>query len=220
MTCCNPLKCASMQLVLLACVGAGAAALHLSSADRQRAMIGEFLKRTASEPAGEAAGAGARGAASPDGAPGGAGTPAEGGATGGAVDGAPAPAPFNLAALGESITIEQAWYIYDTLPFLDDANPVQVIFIDAREKKQFDESHIPDAYHITPKSFFDNTLPEDMPFWPEDAVIVVYCTGGDCESSHLVRSRLIHEKQFKRVYVMTAGLPGWIEARLPVESSN
>lgn len=228
MTCrCNPLKCASMQVVLLACVGAGAAALHLSGADRQRAMINEFLRRpAAAEPAREAA------------VPPGPGRPPEPGATaprptevggesgaadapveGGSPDGA-SPAPFDLASLGESITVEQAWYIYDTLPFLDDAEPVQVVFVDAREKEHFVKGRIPDSYHITPKSFFDNTLPADMEFWPKDAVIVVYCTGGDCESSHLVRSRLIHEKQFTRVYVMAAGLPGWIEAQLPVEGSN
>ncbi len=218
MPCCNPLKCASMQFVILAAVAAGAAGLHLRT-HNQRSMIEASLQR----PAAVEGGAGPAVDPPPHSSPlqnDGGNEPS--GAKDGA-DGAPAepaaPGPFNLASLGEMITVEQALHIYN-LPYSDEPTPPTVIFVDAREHEHYLKARVPGAYHLTPQSFVNNTLPQDMEFWPKDSIIVVYCSGGDCDASHLVRTRLMHERLFERVYIMEAGLPGWIDAQLPTESGE
>lgn len=216
-----------MQFILLAAIAAGAAGLHLRT-HSQRGMIEAYLQRPA------AAEGGASPAADPPVQPpphnnndAGSPPPVEPveneGSSGGNGDESPveqpSPGPFSLASLGEMITVEQALNIYN-LPFSDEPDPPTVIFIDAREREHFLKAHVPGAYHITPQSFVNSTLPDDMEFWPKDSIIVVYCSGGDCDSSHLVRTRLIHERLFERVFIMEAGLPGWIEAQLPTESGD
>jgi len=174
-----------MQFIVLAGLAAGAAGLHLRTADKQRGLIDESLKRPADPGAPENTGGGAE-------------------------------APFSLESLAEMISVDQALHIYN-LPYGDDPQPPSVIFIDARERDHYVKGHIPAAYHVIPQSFVNDTLPADMEFWPKDSVIVVYCSGGDCDASHLVRTRLIHERLFTRVFIMEAGLPGWIDAQLPTE---
>jgi len=224
--CCNPLKCASMQFTLLAAIAAGAAGLHLRT-HSQRGMIEAYLQRPTAAEGGASPAVDPLPHSSVPKSDVGDEPPGENGGAGNANDGGvgeppaeqTAPGPFSLASLGEMITVEQALNIYN-LPFSDEPDPPTVIFIDAREREHFLKAHVPGAYHITPQSFVNSTLPDDMEFWPKDSIIVVYCSGGDCDSSHLVRTRLIHERLFERVFIMEAGLPGWIEAQLPTDAGD
>jgi len=191
MGCCNPARCAMMQAVVLVGMAAGAAALNFGGATEQRAMMNRFL--TPPTPAV------ADGAKPQTGS-------MEGSTTG------------EMNDLGGMITIDQAVKIYN-LPYEDPSAP-QVIFLDARTREKYDQSHILSAYHLTPESFFDGTLPDDIDFWPKDSIIVVYCDGGECEASHLVEARLKQQKAFERVYLIEAGFPGWQSAGLPTEKTD
>ncbi len=218
---CNPVKCAGMQMVVLTAVAAGAATLHFSTATNQRALMDDFLKasaggsKTTMQP--EITPAEATDPVSADGsgaAPGGEEIAANSteAPTNPALDSGPAV----LRGLEAMITVEQAVEIYN-LPYVDPEAPL-VFFLDARERDEYEKGHILDAYHVTPQSFFNDTLPEEMDQWPKDSIIVVYCSGGDCDASHLVETRLRLEKQFTRVYVMGDGYPGWTGLNLPTET--
>jgi 3-mercaptopyruvate sulfurtransferase SseA len=50
-------------------------------------------------------------------------------------------------------------------------------------------------------------------------VIVVYCEGGDCQSSLALAKRL-HDEGFKDIRVMTGGWAEWIKAGLPAETGD
>jgi rhodanese-related sulfurtransferase len=207
-----------MQFIVLAGLAAGAAGLHLGAADKQRTMIEKYLQRPGDHrPEGVAPGPVSAETPVDPTTPGNTDSGAADGSSGAAPENSTGgEAPFNLESLGEMITVDQALHIYN-LPYGDDPDPPSVVFIDARERDHYLKGHIPAAYHITPQSFVNDTLPADMEFWPKDSLIVVYCSGGDCDASHLVRTRLIHERLFPRVFIMEAGLPGWIKAQLPTE---
>lgn len=222
MGCCNPVRCAMMQTVVLVGIAAGASALHFYGATEQRAMIDRFLTppRPAMADGATPQEADRDGQAAPDDQGATTTTPATGD---GQTDTAPpqqAADPnksFSLDDLGEMITVDQAYKIYR----LPDEDPnVLVIFLDARGRERYDALHIRDAYNVTPESFFDGTLPDDLAFWPKDSIIVVYCDGGECDASHLVEARLKQQKAFERVYLIEAGFPGWQSAGLPTEASN
>jgi rhodanese-related sulfurtransferase len=100
------------------------------------------------------------------------------------------------------------------------ADAPEVYFLDAREHKDFVGQRIWGAFNVTPQSFFNDTLPQELKeFWPRDTtILVIYCQGGNCDASHLVSTRLRIDLQYKRVHIIADGLPGWIEAQLPTES--
>jgi rhodanese-related sulfurtransferase len=56
-----------------------------------------------------------------------------------------------------------------------------------------------------------------LPF-PEDQVIVVYCEGGDCQTS-VALAKVIHERGFTDIRVLSGGWGDWVAAGLPVEGS-
>lgn len=230
-------KCATVQLVVLSCIAVGAAAVHFTTATEQREMIDKFLASKTKQASPVDTGAAANDPPSSAGSPGAAAsdprppesatTPPNGnGSTQPATDtaGSETPpaqdpnAPFNIDALEPMISVEQAVRLYN-LSYEDPAAP-QVIFLDAREADKYAQAHIPMAYHVTPQSFFDGTLPEDLEYWAKDSIIVVYCSGGDCDASHLVETRLRQQKSFTRVFIMGDGLPGWQALGLPTEAGG
>ncbi len=93
--------------------------------------------------------------------------------------------------------------------------PVQ--FIDARAQHEFAASRIAGSIHLSPDMFaagapaaalaLDRSLP-----------IVVYCTGGSCESSLLVALRL-REMGYTQLGVYEDGLDGWRKAQLPIDAT-
>ena len=50
-----------------------------------------------------------------------------------------------------------------------------------------------------------------------DAPLVVYCSGGDCEDSHMLAERL-HQFGFDDALVYKEGFPDWTRRGLPVET--
>jgi rhodanese-related sulfurtransferase len=50
-----------------------------------------------------------------------------------------------------------------------------------------------------------------------DAPLVVYCSGGDCEDSHMLAERL-HQFGFDNALVYKDGFPDWTRRGLPVET--
>ncbi len=223
MACCNPLKCAMMQTVVLACIATAAATANYFGATEQRSFIDAYLKASSGS---KTTAAPTNATSSPTGSDPGTNDPATGNGQangtvpeeGAATSQADPNKPFGVDNLPEMITVEQAVVLYN-LPY-EDPNAPLVFFFDAREVDHYLKGHIPAAYNVTPQSFFDNTLPAEIDEWPKDSVIVVYCDGGNCDASHLVETRLKQQKQFTRVCVIEAGYPGWQELGLPTEQGR
>lgn len=93
--------------------------------------------------------------------------------------------------------------------------PVQ--FVDARSAADFAISCIPGAVHLSPDMFAGNLPPAALAL-DRSLPVVIYCTGGTCESSHLVAIRL-GQLGLTRLHVYEDGFDGWRNAGLPIQST-
>jgi rhodanese-related sulfurtransferase len=90
-----------------------------------------------------------------------------------------------------------------------------VLFLDARRTSVFEEGHIAGARSFSvSESDIDNKVnalyeersdPRD-----QDRPIVIYCSGGACEDSHMLSQKL-WGIQFNNLYVYKDGFPDWQE---------
>ena len=93
-----------------------------------------------------------------------------------------------------------------------------VPFLDARRTSVYTAGHIPGARSLPiwestvdqgVKALFDEGVDVDAP-------LVVYCSGGDCEDSHMLSQKL-HGYGFNNALVYADGFPDWEKRGLPVE---
>lgn len=94
----------------------------------------------------------------------------------------------------------------------------QAAFIDARRADLYDAGHVPGARNV-PATEAGKDFPAGVPDSPRSGTLVVYCEGGDCQSSLLLGKRL-HDKGFKDIRVMTGGWEAWKAAGLPEERGD
>lgn len=98
------------------------------------------------------------------------------------------------------------------------------VFVDSRSRQDFAAGHIPGALNIPAgelknerKTPSGGTLSTVLPF-PEDQVLVVYCEGGDCQTS-VSLAKLIHDRGFTDIRILSGGWEEWVAAGLPEEGS-
>lgn len=100
-----------------------------------------------------------------------------------------------------------------------EAGPLLGVVLDARLTGDYERSRIPGAYHMPFQRLrpSGDGLDELMDsFISPEFLLVIYCTGGSCESSELTRIELA-KKGFGNVVIIKAGFDEWAEAGLPVE---
>jgi len=112
------------------------------------------------------------------------------------------------------ITTAQAKVFHDRLFAQGD-----VVFVDARNRDEFEAAHISASLHIPPDAFFGGQLPPEMDMAPKSYTIVVYCGGGECDASKLVALRF-KEQAYSTVYVYQEGFAGWTAAKLPTQKGG
>jgi len=87
-----------------------------------------------------------------------------------------------------------------------------VTAIDVNPQHTWLEARVPGARHLDPAGFDERDLPPD-----KDALLVFYCSNVMCRKApHAARRALT--MGYGRVQVMSAGISGWLGARLPTES--
>jgi rhodanese-related sulfurtransferase len=93
----------------------------------------------------------------------------------------------------------------------------QIIMVDARNRRYYEEGHIPGALHLD-HFYPDQTLAEVLPAALAAELVVVYCNGGDCEDSEFV-AIFLREAGVPgdRLRVYLGGMSEWRERGLPVE---
>lgn len=91
------------------------------------------------------------------------------------------------------------------------------VIYDARSEEDFAAGHIPGAKNI-PFVGFEKHFDEIMSY-SQDTLIIVYCTGPDCELGRGLCDFLV-EMKFRRVVLYDGGWEEWSKANLPVEGMN
>ena len=93
----------------------------------------------------------------------------------------------------------------------------QRLFLDARRSSVYADGHVSGARNFPVwesdigdrvKAFFDEGLDQNAP-------IVIYCSGGDCEDSHMLAEKL-YMVGFNALFVDKDGFPAWQKRGLPV----
>jgi rhodanese-related sulfurtransferase len=92
------------------------------------------------------------------------------------------------------------------------------LVLDARAEGLFAQGHIPGARNV-PAAAAEVSLPSDLPGVPRDRTLVVYCEGGDCQSS-LALARRLTDEGFKDVRVFSGGWAAWVKAGRPEERTE
>jgi rhodanese-related sulfurtransferase len=91
-------------------------------------------------------------------------------------------------------------------------------FLDARRTTVYEAGHIAGArsFPIWESTVEDAVKKLFEEGYDVNAPLVVYCSGGDCEDSHMLSQKL-HGYGFNNALVYTDGFPDWEKRGLPVE---
>jgi rhodanese-related sulfurtransferase len=95
-----------------------------------------------------------------------------------------------------------------------------VVFIDARDDAHYAEGHIPGAYPLD-RYHPEKDLAADLTPCQNADLIVVYCTGGDCEDAEytalLLRDAGVPNQ---KLFVYGGGFDEWSASHLPLEQGE
>jgi rhodanese-related sulfurtransferase len=89
-----------------------------------------------------------------------------------------------------------------------------VLAIDVNPRRSWATARVPGAIHLDPVGYREDDLPSDR-----DAVLVFYCSNFMCRKAPNAALRA-KSLGFGNVHVMSAGIQGWRDAGLPVESGE
>ncbi|RNC80954.1 MAG: hypothetical protein ED559_03905 [Phycisphaera sp.] len=92
------------------------------------------------------------------------------------------------------------------------------IFIDARPSGDYERGHIAGSFSV-PMGAFENGVPIAVDMLDDQRFVVIYCSGGNCEESHLVAEDLAIERPdlANMIHIYVDGYPAWEDAGLPIE---
>lgn len=93
------------------------------------------------------------------------------------------------------------------------------LVVDARDASEYAAGHIPGAVNVP----FDDAYRNPGRLEALEArgrPIVVYCSGGTCESSRMLAEMLVRDHGRRRVLVFEAGFPGWAGSGQPVSRAG
>jgi rhodanese-related sulfurtransferase len=93
-----------------------------------------------------------------------------------------------------------------------------VVFIDARDEAHYAAGHIPGAYELD-RYHPEKDLAADLTPCKNADLVVVYCTGGDCEDAEYTALMLRDAGvPNQKIFVYGGGFEEWSDSHLPLES--
>jgi rhodanese-related sulfurtransferase len=92
------------------------------------------------------------------------------------------------------------------------------VFVDSRSREEFAAGHIPGSRNVPFEESKGGLTGESLPY-PQDQTLVVYCEGGDCQTS-VSLAKLIQARGFRDIRIFAGGWTEWSSAGLPVEPSR
>lgn len=90
------------------------------------------------------------------------------------------------------------------------------LFVDARLRRDFETEHVAGAFHL-PFEAFLRGRPDVLDVLPEDFLLIIYCEGGDCDSSMRVE-RMLRQFGYGELHIFKPGYPALVEAGVPTDS--
>lgn len=87
-----------------------------------------------------------------------------------------------------------------------------VTTIDVNSRQSWVEAHVPGALSLDPAGYDEKSLPAD-----KDSLLVFYCSNPLCRKAPNA-ARRAKQMGYRNVHVMSAGISGWLNAKLPTES--
>jgi rhodanese-related sulfurtransferase len=132
-----------------------------------------------------------------------------------------APTPHPPATREFTVHPDKAYIeiAFNDVKALHDKN---VLFLDARRTSVYEQGHIAGArpYSVWESDIDDKVqklFAERSDTTAQNLPIVIYCSGGDCEDSHMLAQKL-WGIQFNNVYVYKDGFPDWQQHGAPVHT--
>ena len=86
------------------------------------------------------------------------------------------------------------------------------VLIDVNPRRRWASGHLPGAINLDPGEFTESGLPED-----KTATLVFYCSDSDSAASRYAAGKAARFG-YAHVFIMPAGLRGWLAARRPAEA--
>lgn len=95
---------------------------------------------------------------------------------------------------------------------LMEAEPITVVDVNSRDR--WSQAHIPGATNLDPENFKAKDLPSD-----KTATVVFYCSNILCSKGPKAAKRAV-KLGYQNAMVMSAGIKGWLGAKLPTQSDE
>jgi rhodanese-related sulfurtransferase len=90
----------------------------------------------------------------------------------------------------------------------------QATVIDVNDPERWTAAHVPGARNLNPTDFSESELPTD-----KRACLVFYCSNPLCRKAPNA-ARRARQMGYGNVHVMSAGITGWVSARMPTEQGT
>ena len=90
----------------------------------------------------------------------------------------------------------------------------QIDVVDVNAPGSWERARVPGARHVDPTLFGAADLPAD-----KKAVLVFYCSGPLCRKAPNAAKKA-RDLGYTNVFVMSAGISGWLSASMPTESGS
>ena len=90
----------------------------------------------------------------------------------------------------------------------------QVTVVDVNSRQSWLQAHVPGALNLDPADYQDGDLPADR-----SSSLVFYCSNPLCRKAPNA-ARRARKMGYGDVKVMSAGISGWLAARLPTEGAG
>jgi rhodanese-related sulfurtransferase len=87
-----------------------------------------------------------------------------------------------------------------------------VTVIDVNSPQSWSKAHVPGALNLDPVNYLDSDLPT-----AKESALVFYCSNPLCRKAPNA-ARRAKNLGYSNVKVMSAGINGWLSAKLPTES--
>jgi rhodanese-related sulfurtransferase len=93
-------------------------------------------------------------------------------------------------------------------------NPGHVSVFDVNSRQSWLKARVPGAKNLDPADYKDSDLPAD-----KNDTLVFYCSKPMCRKAPNA-ARRARKLGYENVRVMSAGISGWLSAKLPTESGE
>jgi rhodanese-related sulfurtransferase len=90
----------------------------------------------------------------------------------------------------------------------------QVTVVDVNARQSWIQAHVPGALNLDPAEYGAGDLPPDR-----ESVVVFYCSNPMCRKAPNA-ARRAKKMGYSNVKVMSAGISGWLAAKLPTEAGE